>query len=130
MTTQTKQDWRKYSKDKDGNGHGSDIGPGNGDYQYQREYRVFNCDWNKKNLNSIKTIGFKTLFLLSVCWILLDIYSIWLRRVRKHNLTLIWKYCSAVHNSKKINDQARILGLSKLPRPNICGTAYQLLLKH
>ena len=34
--------------------------------------------------------------ILSVCWILLDISSIWLRRVRKHNLTLIWKYCTAL----------------------------------
>ena len=64
---------------------------------YQRySYRVINYDWYKKNLHSIKTIGSKTFFLLSVCWILLEIYSTWLRRVRKHNLTLIWKYCTAL----------------------------------
>ena len=64
-------------------------------------YSVFH--WYKKNQHTIGTSS-KTIFSLSVCWILLDVYSISFRRVRKNNLTLTLKYCSPAHICMKITE--------------------------
>ena len=79
------------------------------------QYRIFNCDWYKKNLQSIKTF-----FSVLVCWILFDIYSIWLRKVRKY-LTLIWNYCFVVHKHHRISYK---IWTFKPPRQMIYITAY------